>query len=352
MTSSGFHDQPFEESTLTKLRIFEMYAKAWVPVFVARPQPSVSSLHVYDFMAGPGTDAAGNAGTPMRLLGQLRNYRGQPGWRNLTVHLHLFDSSRKNVQLLDRALADEDKGGITVRTGVKEFKEAFDEARSVIEDPRAAKLVLIDQFGVSAVTDDVFARLVAAPKCDFLFFISSQTLHRFRDHPSIRQKITRPDDPHHVHLAVTDYYKGQLPSGSDYYLGRFSLKKESGNIHGLVFGSGHPLGMKKFLEVAWAEDRDRGEANFDIDRENVGPLLSFLPARKIEVFEGALEAALVDGSAKCERDVLRLCFDHGVLPKLAAPVLQKLKKSGLIDFSFRSPQHDQNRPVTRAPQLP
>ena len=68
VTSSGFHDQPFEESTLTKLRIFEMYAKAWVPVFVARLQPSVSSLHVYDFMAGPGKDAAGNAGTPLRLL--------------------------------------------------------------------------------------------------------------------------------------------------------------------------------------------------------------------------------------------------------------------------------------------
>ena len=215
-------------------------------------------------------------------------------------------------------------------------------------DPRAAKLVLIDQFGVSAVTDDVFARLVASPKCDFLFFISSQTLHRFRDHPAIQQKITRPNDSHHVHVAVTDYYKSRLPQGSSYYLGRFSLKKETGNIYGLIFGSSHTLGMKKFLEVVWAEDRGQGEANFDIDRENAWPLLSLLPTRKVEVFENALEEALRSGRVDSERDVVRLCFDHGVLPKHAVPVLQRLKKAGVIAYGFRSPQHDQDRRITRA----
>ncbi len=347
--SSGFHDQPFEESTLAKLRIFELYAQSWIPVFVANPQPTVSSLHIYDFMAGPGTDAAGGAGTPLRLLAQLRNYRAKPGWAKVAVHLHLFDRSRRNIQHLNRALVDEDADGITVHTDVKEFTAAFDESTDVLEDPRAAKLVLIDQFGVSAVTDAVFGRLVAAPKCDFLFFISSQTLYRFRDHPSIQQKIVKPNDSHHVHVAVTDYYKSRLPSRSTYYLGRFSLRKETGNIYGLIFGSGHPLGMKKFLEVAWAEDSDQGEANFDIDRENVGSLLSLLPIRKIEVFENALEEVLRSGQARSERDVLRLCFDHGVLPRHASAVLQRLKSEGAISCGFRSPQHDHDRPIIPGP---
>jgi three-Cys-motif partner protein len=347
-----FHDEPFEESTLTKLRIFELYAQSWIPVFVASPQPPVSSLHIYDFMAGPGTDAAGNSGTPLRLLAQLRNYRHKPGWSRVAVHLHLFDSKRKNIQLLNQAVAGQDTEGITVHTDVKEFKTAFEEARAVLEDPNEAKLVLVDQFGVSAVTDEVFAQLVAAPKCDFLFFIASQTLHRFHDHSSIQQKISRPDDPNHVHVAVKDYYKSRLPSGSPYFLGRFSLKKETGNIYGIIFGSKHPLGMKKFLEVAWAADEGHGEANFDIDRENAGPLLSLLPTQKIEVFESALTEALLRGRAESERDVLRLCFDHGVLPRHAAPVLQKLKSEGAIACAFRSPQHDQDRPITRAPHLP
>lgn len=345
--SPRFHDQAFEESTLAKLRIFELYAQSWIPVFVANPQPPVSSVHIYDFMAGPGTDAAGNPGTPLRLLAQLRSYRAKPGWPKVAVHLHLFDSSRKNIDLLNQALVEEDTAGITVHTDVKEFKTAFDDSKAVLQNRQAAKLVLIDQFGVSAVTDDVFGELVLAPRCDFLFFISSQTLYRFRDHPSIQQKIIRPNDSHHVHVAVSDYYKSRLPPGSSYYLGRFSLRKETGNIYGLVFGSSHPLGMKKFLEVAWAEDSEQGEANFDIGSQNAGPLLSMFPIRKIEVFESVLEEVLRTGEADSERDVLRLCFDHGVLPRHATPVLQKLKSAGAISCGFRSPQHDQDRPITR-----
>ena len=61
--------------------------------------------------------------------------------------------------------------------------EALREYSVALADRQAAKLLLIDQFGVDQVTPDVFVRLVTSPTCDFLFFLSSSTLYRFRDHP-------------------------------------------------------------------------------------------------------------------------------------------------------------------------
>lgn len=343
--SPGFHNQPFDEATRTKLDIFEMYTKEWIPVWVAPPQPMISTLHVYDFMAGPGTDSAGTPGSPLRLLEQLRQSRACAGWRKVAVHLHLFDAKRKNIDKLKLKLADEDRTGIQTEVETRRFEEAFPQCVPTLLNPGAAKLVFIDQFGVSAVSDDVFSTLVRSPKCDFVFFISSQALHRFRDHPSIRQKISRPNDPHHVHVAVAQYYKERLPTGVDYYLGRFSLKKTGGNIHGLIFGSGHPLGMQKFLKVAWTADKEGGEANFDIDRDRN----SLFGSTKLNAFEEDLEQRILGGSMRTERDIVRLCFEYGVREQHAWPVLKKLKGAGQLSCDFRVPQFKSNRRLTLIP---
>ena len=194
------------------------------------------------------------------------------------------------------------------------------EGRKILVDRRAAKLLVIDQCGVSHVTPTVFDQLVTAPRCDFLFFISSSTLGRFRDHPAIKLKIKRPDDPYHVHRETTDYYRSLLPAGKQYHLAPFSIKKGA-NIYGLNFGSGHPRGMAKFLEVAWTEDQFNGEADFDIHRDNIvpGQALLFEPT-KVGMFEDELERLLRAGAIEHERAVIDVCFRHGVRPQHAAPV--------------------------------
>ena len=35
MGNKDFHDKPFDAGTLAKLRIFELYAQEWIPVFVS-----------------------------------------------------------------------------------------------------------------------------------------------------------------------------------------------------------------------------------------------------------------------------------------------------------------------------
>jgi three-Cys-motif partner protein len=342
MTLGRFHDQPFDEGTLTKLEIFQLYAREWLPVFLASPVSKWPEVHLFDFFAGPGTDSQGVPGSPVRFLRELRATRVLPGWRRARIVVHFFDAAPKKIEALKRRLTTDarDLDGLEIEAAAKAFREAFSDALPILQSEKAAKLVFIDQFGVDQVLDDTFLQLVGFPTCDFLFFLSSSTLNRFRDHPAIKLKIRRPDDPHHVHLAALEYYRSRLPDPS-YFLAPFSIKKGA-NIYGLIFGSRHPKGMGKFLNVAWKADEINGAANFDINRDDFGPLASLFDAAptKLSAFEADLERAILAGRVADEADAVRLCFEHGVRPQHAELVIKRLKGERKIECSFRSPQVD------------
>ena len=100
--------------------------------------------------------------------------------------------------------------------------------------------------------------------------------------------------------------------------------------------------MDKFLRVAWTQDEMNGEADFDINRENIRPNQMLLPIEdfrpsKLTAFEADLEGRLRGGGLHDEGDVIQLCFDHGVTPQHARPVLKKLKDEGAINLGFSVP---------------
>ena len=343
MSSDDFHDKPFDEGTLTKLQIFELYAREWFPVFLAPEKPWRDAIHVFDFFAGPGTDCNNVHGSPLRLLRQLREYQSSEGWSKVRIHVHFYDEDPDKIAQLKENIVAHGLNLPNVNFDIQplRFDDAFSESAQTLADPHAAKLVFIDQTGVAQVTPEVFRKLVNSPTCDFLFFLSSSTLHRFHDHPAIKQKIVRPDDYYHVHRAALEYYRSLLPSDQEHYLAPFSIKKGA-NIYGLIFGSVHPLGIDKFLEVAWRKDEFSGEADFPINRENIRPDQLLLPMSevqpsKITAFESELEELLRGGRLSNEVDVMRVCFEYGVKRQHARPVLTKLKREGVIDIEFHVP---------------
>ena len=154
----------------------------------------------------------------------------------------------------------------------RDFQTAFDEVYPVMSAADTANLLFMDQYGVCQITEDVFARITKISPTDFLFFVSSSTIRRFADHPAIQKYLgvdeyqMRSADYYDIHRALVGYYRSLLPPNKLYYLAPFSIK-EGANIYGLIFGSGHVLGMEKFLYACWNEDPERGEANYDIDHE-------------------------------------------------------------------------------------
>ena len=58
MAKRDIHAEPFDEGTLIKLKLFEYYARSWLPVFVARQNPIFSNVNIADFLKSmpPGLD--------------------------------------------------------------------------------------------------------------------------------------------------------------------------------------------------------------------------------------------------------------------------------------------------------
>ena len=345
MAREEFHDKPYDDGTLTKLRIFQLYVQEWIPVFLSKPNPPFDELHIFDFFSGPGTDSNNVPGSPLRILDVLRSYqqRKLAGWSRVKKVIHFFDVNPSKIQQLKYLVASRNLeiSGVDFDIQTMEFSKALGDFSQVLSNRRAAKLLIIDQFGVDAVSDTVFRDLISLPTTDFLFFLSTSTLHRFRDHPAIKQKIAHPEDSYHVHRAAFEYYKKMLPADGKVFLGQFSIRKRS-NIYGLVFGSLHPLGIHKFLQVAWRTDEIAGEANFDVDREKIHPdqmvfALDEMKPKKIQVFEENLTLLFKSKSFIHEIDVLHYCIESGMTAQHTTSVIARLKHEGLFSCDFRVP---------------
>lgn len=343
--ADNFHQKPYDSGTLTKLQIFELYVQSWLPVFLSRVNPRFTAVHFFDFFCGPGVDSEGTYGSPLRILNQLRIYKASnlAGWKKVSKNVHFSDLSQTKIEQLKGNISSRnfELADIHITTEQLSFEDALARKESVLMDPKAAKLLIIDQFGVDAITDSIFRKLISYPRTDFIFFVSSSTLHRFRDHPAIKQKIERPNDSYHVHRAAYDYYKKLIPSGAEVFLGQFSIRKNA-NIYGLIFGSQHPLGIHKFLDVAWKNDRIAGEANFDVDREHIKSdeiLLDFeeFKPKKIQSFESALRDAFLAKRFRNESEIIRFCIEAGMTAKHAAPIIAELKNEQILTCDFRVP---------------
>jgi three-Cys-motif partner protein len=347
-----FHEKPFDQGTLAKLELFQLYAREWLPVFLSRAESKWSEVHIFDFFAGPGRDIQGTDGSPVRIVREALECRHRLSEGKIKLHFHFSDAHEEKARALQaclRPLVDE-LPHATLNVQPIPFEESFRRALPILQRSDTAKLVLIDPCGVNYVDDQVFRELISAPTTDFLLFVASSFLHRFSEHPAILLRIKKTDSFYHCHRAVVELYRTFIAAGRRYYLAPFSIKKEGSQLYGLIFGSAHPLGMDKFLNTAWTKDKLNGEANFDINQEDFqdhAPFLSldmFEKPTKLRAFEADLREEILTGTCDNEMKVVEVCFKHGVKRQHAENVLKNLRAEGSIIIDFRVPQFDKKPP--------
>lgn len=175
----------------------------------------------------------------------------------------------------------------------------------------------------------------------FFVFLNYATLKRFKDDAGINKSINakkirfEESRPYECHEKVYDYYK-ELIEG-DYYLGRFSIKKKT-NYYGLIFGSHHPLGLKKFLDASWSIDENNGVANHDIDEtkkyensfmdlfDEVSGISKF--KKKLESYEERLLNYFF--TPKTNKEIYKFSLESGICISKTVDVLKKLEKENKI----------------------
>jgi three-Cys-motif partner protein len=336
--TENFHKKPFDEGTMVKLRLFENYIGEWLPVFISSARGK--RINIVDFFAGPGSDVNGVNGSPLIALKQIRKFTSQIRRSSSSLCLLLNEKAKIKAAslrgIMESQMADE--GLCTLDVTALDFEKAFDKYYPELQG--SANLLFLDQTGVKFISNRVFSRILDIPTTDFIFFIASSSLRRFADHPYFRRHLEIPKGTisarsfNETHRVVTEYYRSLIPRGKEFYLGSFSIKKGS-NLYGVIFGSGHPLGIEKFLKVCWKEDPTRGEANFDIDLERIDIRSPHLfsdmdKPKKLNLFEMELQRRLLGRILVTDRDVYLFALQEGFLPMHARDMVTRMIKNASI----------------------
>ena len=101
MPTIDLHEKPFPEETITKLSIFENYAKAWIPTFVMSSW--CHEMNIFDFFAGTGYDKIGVPGSPIRILTQVLEQIGNIFKNNQGISIYFNELDCEKFKLLKAA---------------------------------------------------------------------------------------------------------------------------------------------------------------------------------------------------------------------------------------------------------
>jgi len=353
MSNPDMHEADFDEGTEVKLKIFNQYLNQWIPVF---PKSRARQIQVCDYFSGPGHDASGTLGSPMIALNVVKGHRGTLGTAGTRVILRFNDIDQNKASTLGQVLKAEIDanalgGLVDLQITSQDFSQIFDQEANAIERNSIPSFIFIDQYGIKYVTEAVFSRLCRLQRTDFMFFISSSHIKRFcqqdeflKYHPKISRNVMMECKNDHIHREICKYYQDMVPSGCETKLYPFTIKK-NGNVYGLIFCTSHPLGAEKFINVAWDENDQNGEANFDLDEdEQKSQLYIFGEKRptKIESFSQRLKALFLAGTFTTNKEAYWMCLQEGMRPSLGKEVIaamigaKEIRGSKVFGMSFKT----------------
>ena len=353
MSTIDLHEKPFSEETITKLSIFEDYAKAWIPTFVMAEWSC--EMNIFDFFAGTGYDKNNIAGSSIRILTQVSKYIGNIFAKKKRINIYIneldFDKYNQLVNACNGFVNSNadlkrcvDSKFLNIIYTNKDCEEIFDIYFEKIN--QYPSLVYLDQNGVKFLADKYFNKLSQSHTVDFLYFISSSYFLRFGNTEEFKKildidLLKAKENPYkYIHQFILEKLREKIPKTSKTELYPFTIKKGT-NIYGIIFGASHPRAVDKFLNITWKTNATNGNANFDIDDDkskNTFPdLFGCREYTKIQSFQENVKQNILSGKLRTNKEVYLYTLKNGHIAKHSEEVVKQMKKNNLIDYKERSP---------------
>ena len=378
------HSKPFDEGTLKKLEIFELYTVEWLPTFI---MSGAEHIWIFDFFAGTGYDLNHTPGSPIRILRQIKKQLGNMYQKNTKMYLVFNEYDKIKFKQLKEAcdnLVETDSELKRAKANQILNYSIFQEDFAVLF-PQFIKqinlypsLVFLDQNGVKFLADEYFTPLINSHSTDYLYFVSSSYVRRFGETLEFSKSIScdlkraEKEPATWIHRNILEQLRKRIPQGNKTKLYPFSIKKNI-NVYGIIFGASHPRAVDKFLATAWKENSINGEANFDIDDDKNKSQLCLLqggedlsqtddwveetvacirkefpdcaitlslgekPLTKIEKFQQSLRENIISKKLLTNKDVYDYTLEQGHIPIHATEEMKRMRNEGLITYS-RSPK--------------
>ena len=356
MAKKDINKDVFTEETMLKLEIFRQCFREWYPVFVHNK--FISHIFVYDMFAGSGKDIAQHPGSPIILFQEARGDKRQHcksllkrGIPFITFGYNELDEV-KRTELESNVSAEFTLCKSQCIEKVCPFQNAFffesqdfsslinnRRLNQILSNAKYAKFILLDQYGFKQINDEVFLKLVNSPTTDFIFFIASSFVKRFKDLPAVtayfkKNKISFDETrPKECHKVITDYFRSLIPADKKYYLHSFTIQKGS-NYYGLIFGSAHSLGMEKFVKVCWKADRQAGESNCNLYNDFEPGTLLYDPLytnKKTRIIK-EIKEKILNSTIKDNITGLEYALECGCEPKLFVEVMDSMIKENRVEI--------------------
>lgn len=346
----------YTEETLLKLDIFRECFREWFPVFLNNPY--ITSIFIYDFFAGSGTDIEGTFGSPLILLEESKGNENKHCLhfiKNKQKIAFAFNEVQKRkaktLELRINEFFEQCSTNCNLTTDCpykgncyfkhEDFQSLFSNSnfRNILANPKYGKFILLDQYGFKQVNEEVFKVLATSPKTDFIFFITSSSIKRFQEETVVKKYLNDKkivfdnSKPKECHRIIAQYFKSLLPQNKEFYLHHFTILNRT-NYYGLIFGSAHSLGMEKFLKVCWKHDPYAGESNCNMFNDfEPGTLFHTVEeTNKIEVIKKQLRAEILDGYITNNICALKFVLNRGGKLSLYLDLILTLIKSANIEI--------------------
>ena len=353
---------PYTKETELKLDIFKRCFREWFPVFLNANRKYTERLYIYDLFAGSGTDADGKWGSPLWLLSEARGEQKQYCTQILngkapSIYFAFNELKTEKAKELEEKVqrffslcsmrdCAHNRCAFQVKQNIFFRNDSFQNIAksqnflSILNNNKFAKFIVLDQYGIKQITPSIFLELTQAPKTDFIFFIASSFLRRFKETEAIKRYFDEnkikfdPSNPQLCHKDIARYYKSLIPNNREYYIHHFTIKKGT-NYYGLIFGTGHSLGMEKFLKVCWDEDKLAGESNCNIEQDFEEGTLFYdgVHTNKVKKVQSELKNKINLGEITNNRDGMKFVLSKGCLPKVYIEVIKELLKQNKVQIS-------------------
>lgn len=350
MSSKNIHKDPFDEGTITKLEIFQRYAREWLPTFVMSQR---RKAYIFDFFAGTGYDVKGVPGSPIRILQEIKGQIGHIKENGTMIHVFLNEFDKKKDEQLKEAVkayldANPDMNcpeQIRIHLYNEDFGTLYEKLEPCIG--QQPSLVYLDQNGIKFIADKYFMSIVNKPQTDFLYYLSSSFFIRFWNTPEFKAIVPQAtmeeikEKPYkYIHNEILNYLKGKLPQGSEVRMFPFTIKKSAG-VYGIIFGASHIRAADKFLRLVWKMNEVNGVANFDIDDDAQKDQLELWgpqPIKKVDAFKRDLREKILGGEITNNKEAFDFVIDRGHIGTHAREEISEMKKKKLITYEGSAPK--------------
>jgi len=331
-----------QDHSAAKVQLLGGYLKRYLNIISNDGYTDI--IHMHDLFCGRGIYEDGGEGSPIVTLRNIKEtYYSQIAKsprKKPKINCHFNDIKQDVIDKLRTAINEKslhypEIGNLFLTTN--DYNEEVERLKDVFKKFQNEKaFVFIDPYGYKEVkANDIKDLLDCKNKSEVLLWLPIQFMYRFSDAGTpevLKNFITQLDVQDKVKSAthvwefialLKDGFQKYL--GSNFFVDRFTLKKEENTVFCLYFFTSHIRGFEKMLEAKWEIDMEQGRG---WQYNASGPNL-FSSLKTNELADKIKAALKID--KRTNGQVYEFCLRLGYLPKHVNEIFKDWQNSGIID---------------------